>query len=187
MRPPNLQQTHIRPYLAMVLLFFSVLWLAGCMKAKPTAVPQDVLRLHVIANSDSAEDQAVKLRVRDAVLEVVEAQSSARKTREYLLTHGEEIMTAAEQTLRKNGFSYDVQLMLGTFDFPDRSYGDRFYPAGEYEALRVVLGDGAGQNWWCVLFPPLCIITEDAEPVTSMEDLVFHSSIWDFFQSRREK
>jgi len=179
--------SRVRFAAAALVLLLAALLAAGCAVRKERTVSQDVLRLHVIANSDSAEDQAVKLRVRDAVLAVVEPQESAEATRDYLLSHGDRILTAARDTLAESGFSYDVQLMLGTFDFPDRSYGDRIYPAGAYEALRVVLGSGAGQNWWCVLFPPLCIVTQESDPLPDGEDLVFHSSIWDFFQSRREK
>lgn len=177
---------------AGLLLLLSVFGCAAVQHRTAEAAEQtpilqeDILRLHVIANSDSAADQAVKLSVRDAVLAAVEAQPSAEQTRDYLLTHGSEILSAAETTLRENGFSYGAQLMLGSYEFPDRTYGDAFFPAGEYEALRIVLGAGAGQNWWCVLFPPLCIVTEEAEPLQEGEKIEFHSSIWDWIQSRRE-
>ena len=191
-------RTAVSPYLpqkramriAIPLLLFCLI---GCsaLRGNETAaqtppIGENILRLHVIANSDSTEDQAVKLRVRDAVLAAVEAGDSAEQTRDYLLSHGGEILAAAETTLRENGFSYSAQLMLGSYDFPDRSYGDAFFPAGEYEALRIILGDGAGQNWWCVLFPPLCIVTEDAKPLQAGDRVEFHSSIWDWIQNRRE-
>lgn len=177
----------LHPMRAAVLLL-AVLLLSGCAGHTETVQKKsDILRLHVIANSDSAADQAVKLSVRDAILQTVQPQKNAEQTREYLMRHGAEILSLAEETLQKAGCSYGVQLALGTYDFPDRSYGDAFFPAGEYEALRVVLGDGAGQNWWCVLFPPLCIITEGTEPLPDSDEIVFHSSIWDWLQSRREK
>lgn len=167
-------------------MLFGILLVFGCAARQKTATPENVLRLHVIANSDSEADQQVKLQVRDAVIAAIEPCTSAEQTRKYLLEHGAAILEAAQQTLKDNGFSYDAQLMLGRFEFPDRQYGDMLYPAGEYEALRVVLGEGAGQNWWCVLFPPLCIVTKDSEPLPDGEDLVFHSSILDWIRSWRE-
>ncbi len=138
-----------------------------------------VLRLHVIANSDSPADQAVKLAVRDAVLAAMEAGDSAAEAEAYVMDNGAALLAAAEQTLSENGFSYGARLELGTFEFPDRSYGGSLYPAGPYRALRVVLGAGAGQNWWCVLFPPLCIITDqEAEPT---DDGRLHIEFKSFF------
>ena len=147
------------------------------------ATAEGVLRLHVIANSDSPADQAVKLRVRDAILRCMEPGESVQDAEAFVMAHGGELLAAAEQTLRENGFSYSAQLMLGTFDFPDRTYGGTLYPAGEYEALRVVLGRGEGQNWWCVLFPPLCIVTEEAEALPALDELTFKSSIVEWLRS----
>ncbi len=147
------------------------------------ATAEGVLRLHVIANSDSPADQAVKLRVRDAILRCMEPGESIRDAETFVMEHGDTLLLAAERTLRENGFSYSAQLMLGTFDFPDRTYGGTLYPAGEYEALRVVLGRGAGQNWWCVLFPPLCIVTEETESLPSLDELSFKSSIVEWLRS----
>ncbi len=126
-----------------------------------TPAPKDVLRLHVIANSDSAADQKAKLAVRDAIL-AIEADmigcADESEAKAALLADGGALLEAAEETLRAHGMDYGAQLMLGRYEFPERVYGDAVYPAGEYEALRVVLGEGQGQNWWCVLFPPLCIL-----------------------------
>lgn len=121
-----------------------------------------VLRLHILANSDSAEDQRVKLLVRDALLEY-EAQhmslaSDKAAARQALMADGAALLRVAEEALAQNGASYGAQLCIGTFAFPARSYGGATYPAGDYEALRIILGDGAGKNWWCVMFPPLCIL-----------------------------
>lgn len=147
------------------------------------ATAAGVLRLHVIANSDSPADQAVKLRVRDAILRCMEPGESLRDAEAFVMEHGAALLAAAERTLREDGFPYSAQLMLGTFDFPDRTYGGTLYPAGEYEALRVVLGRGAGQNWWCVLFPPLCIVTEEPESMPSLNELSFKSSIVEWLRS----
>lgn len=119
------------------------------------------LRLHIIANSDSTQDQQIKLLVRDALLNEMQGDLSAVNTkmqaRKTLLNNGERLQTTAENTLKEAGVDYGVHIMLGYSTFPDRTYGTTNYPAGEYEALRVVLGDGAGRNWWCVMYPPLCI------------------------------
>ena len=122
---------------------------------------ENILRLHVIANSDGAADQAAKLAVRDAIL-AYEADmascSNSGQARAALMEDGGELLDIIEDTLRAQGMDYGAQLMIGVYDFPDRTYGDAFYPAGKYEALRVVLGAGEGHNWWCVMFPPLCIL-----------------------------
>lgn len=137
-----------------------------------------IFRLHIIANSNSAEDQAVKLEVRDAVLEY-EAENldavSAAKTREELMTHGAELLDIIEGVLRSNGFDYGAQMLVGTFPFPDREYNGVLYPAGDYDAFRVILGDGAGENWWCVMFPPLCILKSDNGKIDTDETIEFES------------
>lgn len=138
---------------------------------------RDCLRLHVIANSDDKDDQAVKLKVRDAILEEASALISAETSsvaEEELMLHGAELQSAAERVLRENGMDYGVSLFIGEFDFPDRCYAGELYPAGRYRALRVVLGEGAGENWWCVIFPPLCLITDEPE-FTPEGSLVFKS------------
>ena len=121
----------------------------------------NILRLHVIVNSDGAADQAAKYAVRDAIL-ALEADmagcENGTDAKTALMADGQALLETVEQTLHERGMEYGAQLFLGRFDFPQRTYGAETYPAGEYEALRVVLGDGQGQNWWCVLFPPLCIL-----------------------------
>lgn len=122
---------------------------------------ENILRLHVIANSDGAADQAAKLAVRDAILGYeadMLACSDSADAKTMLMDDGEALLNLIETTLQNRGMDYGAQLMIGVYDFPDRTYGDAFYPAGEYEAFRVVLGEGKGHNWWCVMFPPLCIL-----------------------------
>ena len=147
---------------------------------------ENVLRLHILADSDSPEDQRVKLLVRDAVVRALPAGESAAQTEAYLLCHGAELLTLVENTLAENGSTDRAQLMLGTYPFPDRAYRETLYPAGEYNALRIIIGSGAGQNWWCVLFPPLCIITEEQEPLPEKEDIEFESSIGKWIRSWRD-
>lgn len=121
-----------------------------------------LIRFHVIANSDRQRDQDVKYRVRDALiaflrpkLEKVTSYEEARRT---LLNNRSEIARIARETLREAGLDNSVNVMIGRFTFPARAYGGVVLPAGEYEAVRVVLGEGKGANWWCVLFPPLCFV-----------------------------
>lgn len=148
---------------------------------------EDVLRLHILANSDSAEDQRVKLLVRDQIIRSLPATDSAAETEAYLLSHGAEILALVESILHENGCDYGAQLMLGVYEFPDRDYDGKLYPAGDYNALRILLGSGQGQNWWCVLFPPLCIVTVDEEPLPETDDIEFESSIAKWIRSWREE
>jgi len=120
-----------------------------------------IFRLHVIANSDSAPDQAAKLAVRDAILSYERDMwrvSSAAETKARLMEDAGGLYAAIEGALEEYGMDYGAELHIGRYDFPDREYGGVVYPAGEYEALRVILGEGKGKNWWCVMFPPLCIL-----------------------------
>ena len=128
---------------------------------------ETILRLHVVAHSDSAEDQRVKLLVRDAVLKVQQETAAdctdAAAARDAVMSHGKQLLAAAEAVLQEEGTAYGAQLYLGTYAFPEKAYAGEVYPAGDYQALRVVLGSGQGQNWWCVMFPPLCLIALDKE------------------------
>lgn len=125
------------------------------------------VRLHVVANSDSEEDQAQKLRVRDAVLECVGTLTAdckdAAAAREKIKSHLDEITQAAQRVLRAEGADYGVEASVGVEDFATRKYDTFTLPAGEYPALRIKIGKAAGHNWWCVVFPSLCTAatTED--------------------------
>lgn len=166
------------------------LLLALCMAlgaARLTSPYAQVFRLHVVANSDSAADQVVKLAVRNAVLQAeAEAMKHARNAREaraVLMADGARIQKAAEDTLLQWGEDYGAALYVGRYAFPRRQYGDKTYPAGEYGALRVVLGEGRGQNWWCVMFPPLCILElSDGESKPEEEAPEMRSLILDWLK-----
>ena len=138
---------------------------ASAHRESGQSVYESVFRLHVIANSDSAEDQAAKLRVRDAILAYERARmedaETAEEARARLMEDGAGLLFAAERALAECGMDYGASLEIGTFPFPQREYGAEVYPAGEYAALRVVLGAGKGQNWWCVMFPPMCVPAAD--------------------------
>lgn len=126
-----------------------------------------VIRLHVIANSDSAEDQTLKLAVRDAILEKVSTATEGCESREaaenVISSMLPEIVWEAENILRENGSDYTVHAVIGKEKYPTREYGDIRLPAGSYSSLRVTVGEGEGKNWWCVLFPPLCTGTAKAD------------------------
>lgn len=123
--------------------------------------PHNLLRLHILANSDDPTDQQLKLRVRDEFLEMTaEFFGSVRSAAEaewLVRLHKSELETAALREVRRAGKSYGVRLEIGDVCFPDRRYGALVYPAGIYRAVQVILGEGRGANWWCVLFPPLCL------------------------------
>ncbi len=123
-------------------------------------IAEKVLRFHVLANSDSKEDQALKLAVRDAVgAEMSETLAGAadRASCEKLINANlDRITAAAERVVAEWGYDYTVKAALEEVDFPVKSYGDYTFPAGKYEALRVVIGAGEGHNWWCVMYPNMC-------------------------------
>lgn len=124
-------------------------------------LPRDVVRLHVVANSNGAEDQAVKLLVRDAVLEEAarwyQGAGAMEEASSQLCTHLQSIAGAARQVLGEQGVGYSATAQMTEMYFPTRDYGDFRLPAGRYRTLRVTLGEGAGKNWWCVVFPSLCL------------------------------
>ena len=172
-----------RMLLSLILLAVAIVGVWNTAPAVRTvASAEGILRLHVIANSDSETDQSAKLAVRDAILPLFERAGSYEDAHAYLLAHGKELQSTAEAVLRARGLDYGVQLSLGTETFPDRVYGDLAFPAGEYDALCVRLGSAEGHNWWCVLFPPLCIVSETGEPV-DLETVELESKVWTFLKS----
>lgn len=142
--------------LTAILLFIGLFPVHGEEK-----VYDSVVRLHVLANSDSEEDQARKLLVRDAVLAVTTPLLQDCQTRdaaEALLREKEPtLLDAAHQALTENGGDEAVSIALDTEVYPERTYDSLCFPAGEYLSLRICIGDAAGQNWWCCLYPPLCL------------------------------
>lgn len=128
-------------------------------------IPEESIRLRILANSDSIGDQLVKREIRDAIVAemngwVVELEDpqSLDQARETIRNHMEDLNQLVGKELSTRGISYSYHVELNVVPFPTKLYGGTVYPAGDYEALRVTLGEGKGQNWWCVLFPPLCFI-----------------------------
>ncbi len=136
------------------------------------ALQSNLVRLHIIAESDSEADQAVKLKVRDAILEKVGERLTANTNEECkaeIVNNLDKIEKIANDVLKENGFSYTARAQYGKFDFPQKTYKSMTLPAGEYYGVRVVLGNGNGQNWWCVMYPPMCL-AEDGEMALSEEN-----------------
>ncbi len=127
-----------------------------------TDIASSVFRLHVIANSDSKEDQDLKYKVRDNLLKYMNKICKDCTSKEEAISLVEKNKDIFKQialdTIRNEGFSYDVNINIGNFEFPTKNYGDISLPAGLYDALRVEIGEAKGQNWWCVMFPPLCFV-----------------------------
>lgn len=136
-------------------------------------IVDEIIRFHVIANSDSEEDQNLKLRVRDRVIEYVSNElrniGNIEEAREIILNNQENIEKIAREVIGENGYSYTIDSELSKENFPDKYYGDMLFPQGEYEAFRILIGNAVGQNWWCVMFPPLCFVDETMEVVNSNE------------------
>ena len=150
----------------LIILMLFVLFIAisafSYVSAVSKNISQSVFRLHVIANSDSDEDQALKYIVRDNLIKYMNTLTkditSKEAAYEIAKEHQNDFYKIAKQTIEENGYTYDVKIEIGNSYFPTKYYGDISLPAGYYDALKVEIGDSAGQNWWCVMFPPLCFV-----------------------------
>lgn len=124
------------------------------------SIASKILRFHVIANSDNKDDQAVKEEVRDAVgtylQPLLEEADSLEETKQIVGRNMQEVIRISKKTLAEHGYDYEVTAQITTTDFPEKTYGSYTFPKGEYEALQIVIGEGTGQNWWCVLYPNMC-------------------------------
>jgi stage II sporulation protein R len=131
-------------------------------RARMAYSTSNLVRLHIVANSDGADDQKVKLAVRDAIAdelsEGLRRLSSAEEAEQFIRDNLPLIERRAAEVVRQSGKKYGAKAVLGRFPFPPRVYGQVALPAGEYRALKLVLGEGRGGNWWCVMFPPLCFV-----------------------------
>lgn len=154
------QHTKKSVWLGLLLAALAVMLVLVPVKAD-AAIYDKVIRLHVLANSDSADDQALKLTVRDALLgeaaALTEGCRSRAEAEERLASHIELLRERAESALRARGCDDPVTVTVGKESYPTREYEAVRLPAGEYTSLRVMIGEAEGQNWWCVLFPPLCV------------------------------
>lgn len=160
----NLLNSKIKRFILLTLLLILYILVSAISytNAVCTDIQESVFRLHVIANSDSAEDQNLKYIVRDSIIEYInEISNNASSKDEVILIaqeHLSEIENIALQTIKDNGYNYPVKVSIGNFAFPSKKYGDITLPPGYYDALKIEIGEAAGQNWWCVMFPPLCFV-----------------------------
>lgn len=156
---------------ALFLAFGLTLTIGVWASASESALADRVLRLHVIANSDSDSDQARKLLVRDAVLaqasQLLDGVSDRRDAEAALAPHLDELAQAGEDALSRTGAPDRVRVTLADQWFPTKEYDGFSLPAGQYRALKVTIGEGKGRNWWCVVFPPLCLASVSEESVES--------------------
>ena len=161
--------------IGILALLVALVWTGGLLADKER-LRQEILRLHVVAASDSGADQEVKLRVRDAVLASLRQGLSdltdVEQAKAYVQQMLPKIENAANLVLAEAGFSDTVQVSLTEWEFPEREYDTFSLPAGVYNALRVVIGEGEGQNWWCVVFPELCMgaTSEEFREMSSFSD-----------------
>ena len=148
--------------LLILLLVYIFICAFSYVNAVSTDIQNSVFRLHVIANSDSDEDQNLKYIVRDKVLEYISSLSKDLSSKEEVIrlvkNNINEIQKIAENTVKENGYNYSIKLSIGNFAFPTKTYGDISLPSGMYDALKIEIGKASGKNWWCVMFPPLCFV-----------------------------
>lgn len=148
--------------LLLLLFIYTFICAFSYVNAVSMNIQDSVFRLHVIANSDSEKDQNLKYIVRDKVLEYINSISTDLTSKEDVINLAREnidtIQKIAENTVKENGYNYSVNLNIGNFAFPTKTYGDISFPAGFYDALKIEIGEAKGQNWWCVMFPPLCFV-----------------------------
>lgn len=161
-------------FLFIIYILFSV---CSYSNAISNDISNSVFRLHVIANSDSKEDQTLKFKVRDALIiymnSICEDISSKEEAIQLANENKSIFYDIAKQVISENGFNYDVNIEIGNFSFPTKTYGDITLPSGFYDALKVEIGNASGQNWWCVMFPSLCFvdISNGIVPEGSKENL----------------
>ncbi len=186
--------------LGMALVFSVFLSMSG-FDAKCQEIEREVLRLHIIANSDSEEDQALKLKVRDEILQLEAQLFQNAKTKEEAIEtvneHIEEIEAQAKKVIRENGFDYSVNAAITNSYFPTREYENFTLPAGNYDALRITIGEAEGKNWWCVLFPEIClgaatdfseVLSEGSQNIVSKpQDFKVKFKIVELYQGAKEK
>ena len=165
----------------IILIFlFAIYVFVSCfiyVKTTVTNIENSVFRLHIIANSDSVEDQNLKYKVRDNIISYMDTlcrnSHSKDETISIVKAHINDFQQIANNTITENGYNYSSEAQVGNFEFPTKFYGDISLPSGYYDALEIKLGDSSGQNWWCVLYPSLCFVDVSSGelPDSSKEEL----------------
>lgn len=148
----------------IVLVFAAVINVQGQQVEIQKEIAEEIIRFHILANSDSKEDQNLKLKVKEEIVRYLQSQlmeaDCIEQAREIICLEEQNIERIARAVIVSEGYHYDVTASLERCDFPIKRYGDLTFPAGEYEALRILIGQSEGKNWWCVMFPSLCFINE---------------------------
>ena len=149
-------------FILPLLFIYTLICSISYVNAISTDLQKNVFRLHVIANSDSEDDQNLKLKVRDNVIKYMNTLCSKTTSKEEAIeianAHLNEFKEIALSTIKENGYNYDVNISIDNVFFPTKTYGDISLPEGYYDALRIKIGKAEGKNWWCVMFPPLCFV-----------------------------
>lgn len=169
----------------ILMASIAVIFLLGIsgLAGECSDISDNVLRLHILANSDSVADQSLKLQVRDEILVNSKGLFDGAKTRDdaerIILENSDYILNVAKETIKKYGYDYPVSLEVVNESFPTKSYEEVSLPAGNYRAVRVVIGEGNGHNWWCVMFPSLCVPSSSDVSL----DMYFSDDETDFIKS----
>ncbi len=174
-----MNHSKVKMVIILTFLFFVYTTICAISYANnvSTDIADSVFRLHVIANSNSDVDQNLKYTVRDKLLEYMNTLCADCTSKKEAISianeHIEDFKQIALDTIKNEGFNYSVNVQIGNFEFPTKHYGDISLPSGYYDALRVEIGEAKGQNWWCVMFPPLCFtdVSSGIVPEESKEDL----------------
>ena len=149
-------------FILPLLFIYTLICSISYVNAISTDLQKNVFRLHVIANSDSEDDQKLKLKVRDNVIKYMNTLCSKTTSKEEAIeianAHLNEFKKIALNTIKENGYNYGVDISIDNVFFPTKTYGDISLPEGYYDALRIKIGKAEGKNWWCVMFPPLCFV-----------------------------
>ncbi len=149
--------------ISILFILFFIITAYSYATTISNGLAENIFRLHILANSDSEEDQTLKLKVRDAILNYMETLTADMSDKQAVITlakeHTQDFKKIAEQTIQENGYSYSANIEIGNFYFPTKYYGNISLPAGNYDALKIEIGKAEGQNWWCSLFPPLCFVS----------------------------
>ena len=184
MKSERIKRIVKRTILALLISAVGIVTAGGIYSEKVfNDISGNVVRLHVIANSDSEYDQQLKLKVRDAVIEyageTLKNCESQQDVISLLEEDGENIKSVAEECLKSEGSGCKARVSVGKCEFPAKSYGNYCFPEGEYQALRVEIGEAEGKNWWCVLFPPLCYVSENAVSVSESAEETMRENLSD--------
>lgn len=155
---------HIKNFFIICILFISFVLVTATSYANSifNDLSTNIFRLHIIANSDSSEDQLLKLKIRDSIINYMKIATKNANSKEEIINfcknNLDELKNIAVQVIKENGYEYDINIEIGNFYFPTKDYANISLPAGNYDALRIKIGNATGKNWWCSLFPPLCFV-----------------------------